>query len=145
MKTRDLKSLPPLLARLTLATAFLVSGSGKLRHPARDADYFESLGIPAAKAMVPLVAAIEVSCGSLLGTGLFTRAAAIPLMPIMAVAIATARRKEFHSFSELTAIPDFSFLILLSYLLAEGGGSFSADALMKRRQARVETLIQRAA
>jgi len=95
--------------------------------------------------MVPLVAAIEVSCGSLLGTGLFTRAAAIPLMPIMAVAIATARRKEFHSFSELTAIPDFSFLILLSYLLAEGGGSFSADALMKRRQARVETLIQRAA
>lgn len=126
------KSIPPLLTRLTLATAFLDSGIGKFKHLARDETYFQQLGIPATKVITPFVAAVEVACGSLLALGLFTRAAALPLLPVMGVALGTARRKEFHSFAELTGVFEFSYLLLLSYLLSEGGGELSVDALRGR-------------
>jgi uncharacterized membrane protein YphA (DoxX/SURF4 family) len=123
--------LPPLLARLTLATAFLVSGTGKFRHMSKDVAYFKQLGIRAPRIMAPLVATTEVTCGSLLGMGLLTRAAALSLMPIMVVAILTARRKEASSFSELTGVYEFSYLILLSYLVIYGGGELALGALAR--------------
>ena len=135
-KLRKLSWFPPLLARVTLATAFLVSGSGKLQHLSKDVDYFKKLVIPLPEIMTPFVAGTEVTCGSLLLAGLFTRAASVPLSVTMAVAILTAKRKDFHSFSELTGVFEFSYLILLSYLLVEGAGKVSVDELIEARRRR---------
>jgi putative oxidoreductase len=128
--------LPPLLARATLSAAFVASGRKKLADPEGNADYFKQLGIPAPETMVRLVSATEVSCGSLLGAGLLTRVAALPLIPVLAVAILTARRDEIRSFADLTGIYEFSYILLLSYLALYGGGVASVDSLLRSARPR---------
>ncbi|MGZ3689756.1 MAG: DoxX family protein [Bdellovibrionota bacterium] len=121
--------LPPLLARVTLADAFRVSALRKFKDMKGTADYFKQLGVPLPGLMARFVATTEITCGSLLGAGLLTRAAALSLIPIMAVAILTARKNEVHSFSDLTGVFEFSYILMLGYLAVYGGGSVSLDAL----------------
>jgi hypothetical protein len=66
---------PSLLSRITLATAFIVSGRRKLADLEGTAKYFEQLGIPVPEAMAKFVSATEVASGALIGLGLGTRMA----------------------------------------------------------------------
>jgi putative oxidoreductase len=130
--------LPPLAARAMLATAFIVSSRRKFADLKGDVEYFRKLGIPAPEAMVPFVAGTELGCGTLLGLGLGTRLAALPLIGVMVVAIMTARRQDFHSFSDLTGVYEFSYIIILGYLATHGAGRISLDALAAHLRDRLE-------
>ncbi|MEO5970610.1 MAG: DoxX family protein [Bdellovibrionia bacterium] len=139
-----LSFLPPLLSRVTLATAFIVSAKRKFSDLKGNAEYFHNLGIPYANAMVRFVAGTEISCGVLIGLGFGTRLAALPLIPIMATAILTARRKEIHSFVDLTGNYEFTYALLLGYLASYGPGPVSLDSMLdylRRRssQMRIQT------
>ena len=92
-------------------------------------------------------------CGALIILGLFTRLAAIPLIIIMIVAILSTKipillghdfwifhlpklpRYGFWSMAH-EARDDFSMLLGSIYLLIEGGGAWSLDALLSRDHAR---------
>lgn len=123
--------LPPLLARISLGVAFLVSARKKFVDREGTVEYFRQLGIPLPGVTAPLAAGTEAVCGSLLGAGLLTRVAAVPLIPVMVVAILTARRKDFHSFSDLTGVYEYTYILLLSYLIVYGGGKASVDHLIR--------------
>lgn len=131
-----LRFLPPLLSRIMLATAFIVSAKRKFSDLKGNAEYFQELGIPYPNAMVRFVASTELSCGVLVGIGLGIRLAALPLIPIMVTAILTAKRKEVHSFSNLTGIYEFSYILLLGYLATNGPGWVSLDSLLNNIRVR---------
>lgn len=125
--------VPPLLARIVLGVVFVQSGWGKLHDLPRVVDYFASLGIPAPQLQAPFVAGVELAGGALLLAGLFTRVASVPLAATMVVAIVTAKRADVASASDLFAIVEFLYLLLLGALAASGGGALSLDALLVRR------------
>ncbi len=87
---QTLRDIGLLGLRTVVGATFLVHGVDKLLHlGAAEAD-FASLGIPAAAAMAPLVAATEAGGGALLLAGLLTRLAGIALAGDMLVALLTA-------------------------------------------------------
>jgi putative oxidoreductase len=122
--------LPPLLARLVLAAIFVQSGWGKLHNLPQVIDYFKSLGIPAPALQAPFVAGVEFVGGLLLIVGLLTRLSAFLLAGTMAVAILTAKLSDVHSIGGFANLPEVSFLVLLLWLVWEGGGKASLDALI---------------
>ena len=128
-----LQWLPPTVARLTLGWVFFQSGWGKLHNLPRVIDYFASLGIPAPQIQAPFSASMELVCGSLLLLGLATRLASLPLIAIMAVAIATAKMPDIHSLSDLFGTEEYLYIALLLWLGAFGGGPISLDRFVWRR------------
>src|SRR5262245_41550591 len=86
--------LPPTAARVTVGWVFLESGWGKLHNLEKVVQFFTDLGIPAAQLQAPLVASTELLGGGLLLLGLGTRFAALPLVGVMVVALATALRDQ---------------------------------------------------
>ena len=126
--------LPPTLARLTLGWVFLWSGWGKLHALDDIIEFFDSIGIPAAKIQAPFVSGVEFACGILILLGLFTRIAAPPLVGVMVVAILTARHRELTSIDALFGFIEYLYIILLGYLIVEGPGPLSLDAFRVRRR-----------
>jgi len=130
---------------------FVPEGIQKLLFPAiLGAGRFVRIGIPYPELMGPFVGAVEIVCGALIIVGLLTRLAAIPLIIIMIVALISTKLPIlvghdvwlFH----LQNLPRYGFwsaahearadlLMLLGcvYLLIEGGGAWSLDALIDRR------------
>jgi putative oxidoreductase len=127
-----LRWLPPTLARLTLGWVFLLSGWGKLHHLQDVIDFFASLGIPAPQLQAPFASGVEFVCGALLLAGLFSRFAAMPLVVVMVVAIATARAEELTSLGALFGFIEYLYIVLLGYVAIEGPGPLSLDALLRR-------------
>src|SRR5262249_7103854 len=109
---RRLFWLPPTLARLTVGWFFLVSGWGQLHSLPDIIDFFSAVGIPAPESQAPLAATAEFLCGLLVLVGLFTRLAAVPLIVVMAVAIATARHEEVTSLAALFGFIEFLCIVL---------------------------------
>lgn len=122
--------LPPLLARITLGCVFIESGRGKLQHLDKVTAFFDSLGIPAANLQAPFVAGVELGGGILLLAGLATRLISIPLMVILTVAILTAKKADLTGFSALTGFTEFLYILLLVWLIIQGAGILSLDALI---------------
>lgn len=131
-----LRWLPPAAARLTLGWVFVLSGWGKLHHLPEVIEFFRSLGIPAPEIQAPFAASVEFVCGGLLLLGLFSRLASVPLVVVMVVAIATARREELTSMGALFGFIEFLYIVLLLYVAIEGPGALSLDALQARRRRR---------
>ena len=125
--------VPPLLARISVAWVFIESGWGKLHHLDKVTAFFTDLGLPMPGFQAHLVANTEFIGGFLLMVGLFTRIASVPLTVIMYVAIATAKRDELHGFSDLVGFPEYLYLLLLVWLLFQGAGLISLDAIFSRR------------
>jgi putative oxidoreductase len=121
------------VARLTLGWIFLESGWGKLHNLPKVIDYFTSLGIPAAQIQAPFSASMEFACGALLLAGFLTRLASLPLIAIMAVAIATAKRGDINELSDLFAMQGYLNIALLLWLGAYGAGPISLDRLFAKR------------
>ena len=133
--TARLRWLPPTLARLTLGWIFLLSGWGKLHGLPDVIEYFRSLGIPAPQIQAPFASSVEFLCGALLLLGLGSRFAAVPLIGVMLVAIATARREELTSLGALFGFIEYLYIVLLVSVIVEGPGPLSLDALLGRRRA----------
>jgi len=126
-----------LLVRILVGWVFVSEGIQKFLFPAQlGVGRFQKIGIPSPHLMAPFVGTVEIVCGTLLLIGLFTRLAAIPLLAVILVAIATtkipmlAKTGVWSMLHEARA--DFSMLLGLLFLLITGAGSLALDA---RRQA----------
>lgn len=125
--------LPPLAARIVVGWVFVESGWGKLHHIDKVIGFFTDLGLPAPAFQAHLVATTEFTAGLALLLGMFSRLASIPLMIIMAVAIATAKREELHGFSDLIGFSEFLYMVLLFWILITGPGKVALDAFLAAR------------
>jgi len=140
-----------ILVRLLVGlVVFLPEGFQKLVFPdILGAGRFANIGIPYPELMGPFVGTVETVCGALIVLGLFTRIAAIPLIIIMIVAIVSTKVPILlgHDFLifHLSKLPrygfwsmmhearaDFDMLLGALYLLIEGAGAWSVDALIAR-------------
>ena len=140
-----------ILVRLIVGlVVFFPEGIQKLVFPEiLGAGRFANIGIPFPEVLGPFVGTVETICGALIILGLFTRLAAIPLIVIMIVAIVSTKvpillgheywifhlpklaRYGFWSMMH-EARDDFAMLLGSLYLLIEGGGKWSLDALLSR-------------
>ncbi len=126
---------PPatVLVRLLVGGVFVSEGIQKFLYPdALGVGRFVKIGIPAPSLMAPFVGVVEIVCGGLLIAGLLTRAATIPLIVDMLVAIATTklpllRKSGFWAMAH-EARTDYSMLLGCAFLLIVGAGRLSLDA-----------------
>jgi putative oxidoreductase len=126
-----------LLIRILVGWVFVSEGIQKFLFPAQlGVGRFEKIGIPSPHFMAPFVGTVEIVCGTLLLIGLFTRLAAVPLLAVISVAIATtkilmiAKSGVWSMLHE--ARTDFSMLLGLVFLLITGAGTLSLDARRHR-------------
>ena len=104
--------------------------------------------------MGPFVGAVEMVCGALIIAGLLTRLAAVPLLVIMIVAIVSTKvpmllgqdfwifhvpKMSRYGFWSMLheARADLCMFLGALYLLIEGSGAWSLDAVLARPQHRV--------
>jgi putative oxidoreductase len=140
-----------ILVRLLVGlVVFLPEGIQKLAFPdILGAGRFANIGIPYPELVGPFVGIVEIVCGTLIILGLLTRLAAIPLIIIMIVAIVSTKvpillGHDFWIF-HLPKLPrygfwsmmhesraDFDMLLGALYLLIEGAGAWSVDAMLAR-------------
>jgi len=137
----------PILVGLVV---FLPGGIQKLASPdVLGAGRFANIGIPYPELMGPFVGAVEIVCGTLIILWLLTRLAAIPRIIIMVGAIVSTKvpillGHDFWIF-HLPKLPrygfwsmmhearaDFDMLLGALYLLIEGAGAWSLDAMLAR-------------
>jgi len=133
--TRTAKAL--LLIRILVGWVFVSEGIQKFLFPAQlGVGRFEKIGIPSPQFMAPLVGTVEIVCGTLLLIGLFTRLAAIPLLGVILVAIATTKIPMLAKSGGWTMLhearTDFSMLLGLLFLLITGAGTLSVDERRSR-------------
>jgi uncharacterized membrane protein YphA (DoxX/SURF4 family) len=137
-----------ILVRLLVGlVVFLAEGIQKLAFPEiLGAGRFAHIGIPYPEVMGPFVGAVEILCGALIIAGFLTRLASIPLIITMVVAIVSTKipillghdfwifhvqklpRYGFWSMLH-EARADFDMLLGSIYLLIEGAGAWSLDAM----------------
>jgi putative oxidoreductase len=122
-----------ILIRLMVGAVFLSEGIQKFLFPElRGAGRFERIGLPEPEFLGYFVGSFEVLCGALVLAGLFIRLAAIPLIIIMLVAIATTKTEVLaeKGFWEMMhgSRTDWSMLLGSIFLLIKGGGRWSADS-----------------
>jgi uncharacterized membrane protein YphA (DoxX/SURF4 family) len=134
----------------------LPEGIQKLAFPeVLGAGRFAHIGIPYPDLMGPFVGVVEIVCGILIILGLLTRLAAVPLILIMIVAIISTKipillghdfwifhvaklaRYGFWSAAH-EARADFCMLLGALYLLIEGAGASSLDAVIAKRNNRLD-------
>jgi putative oxidoreductase len=141
------------LVRLIVGlVVFFPEGIQKLVFPdILGAGRFTHIGIPYPDFAGPLVGVVETICGALIILGLLTRLAAIPLIVIMIVAIVSTKipillGRDFWFF-HVPKMPRYGFWSMMHearadlcmllgslYLVIEGGGKWSLDALLSRSQ-----------
>ncbi len=133
-----------LLIRVAVAVTFLVAGTRKLIDLERAGDNFANIGFPIAQAVATMVGSFEVLCGILILLGLATRAAAVPLMVIMVMALISTKLPvlvggpvgPFSGPSGASGLMPFlnqsrldvTMLLASTFLLIVGAGRLSLDA-----------------
>ena len=123
----------PLAARIVAGWVFLWSGWGKLHALPKMIENFTEWHIPYPGILTPLVSGIEFFGGLLLLVGLFTRIAAVPLVIVMIVAIASAKWAAVDSLETLLGFEETAYLSLFGWLAVYGPGPVSLDALLQSR------------
>ncbi len=134
-----------LAVRLLVGLVFLPEGLKKFLFPEQwGAGRFARIGFPAPDVLAHLVGAVEITCAVLLLLGLLTRLAAVPLVGVMLVALATTKvpllwrattvsaRVGFWSM-QAESRTDWAMLMGAIFLLLAGPGSISLDAVRARR------------
>src|SRR5207248_1715352 len=109
------------------------TGWGKLHHLPDIIEFFRSLGIPAPELQAPFVAGLELVGGSLLLLGLFSRLLAAPLIGTMVVAIATAKKDDIESLTDVLGFIEWHYLVFFAVIVLCGPGRLSLDHLLAKR------------
>lgn len=126
------------LVRVMVGAVFVSEGVQKFLFPAAlGVGRFAKIGIPWPAVMAPFVGVVEIVCGALFIVGLFTRAAALPLVVDMLVAIASTKipiltKSGFWAMAH-EARTDWAMLLGSLFLLAVGAGPRSLDARIASR------------
>src|SRR5688500_11567781 len=121
-----------LLIRLMVGAVFLSEGIQKFLFPDElGAGRFAKIGLPAAEFLGAFVGSFEIVCGALILLGLFTRLAAIPLIIIMLVAMATTKAAVLSDEGFWSMLhgsrTDWAMFLGSIFLLIKGGGRWSID------------------
>jgi putative oxidoreductase len=121
-----------ILIRLMVGAVFLSEGIQKFLFADKlGAGRFTKIGLPNPEFLGPFVGSFEIICGVLILLGLFTRLAAIPLIIIMLVAIATTKAEVLRNEGFWSMLhgsrTDWAMLLGSIFLLIKGGGLWSAD------------------
>jgi putative oxidoreductase len=139
-----------LIMRLMAGGVFLSEGILKFVYTNQGVGRFTKLGIPAPDLTASFVGSLEIVGGVLLIVGLFTRVIAIPFIIEMVVAILTTKISLYLGTSPLPLPPalpkvgfwavmhetrsDYAQILTSIFLLVVGPGSWSFDALLRRRR-----------
>jgi len=137
--------VPPLLARIVIGVVFVQSGWGKLHDLDRVVAFFTELGIPAPQIQAPFVAGTELVCGALVLVGLAARAASVPLIATMIVALVTAQAENLSSLGDLFGTIECLYAVLLVGLVVQGAGTVSVDAWISTRLDAADPSVPRCA
>lgn len=136
--TTKLSFLAPLLTRVTVGYALLLTGRGKLANLDNFTQFMRDLGVPFAAQQAPFVAGLEFVGGICLILGLLTRVMSTALLGTMVVAILTAEKATFLK-SWLPSgdvgpldIAPYVFFLLLLWLVLVGPGPVSLDKFLSR-------------
>lgn len=128
-----------LLIRFIPGLVFLSEGIQKFILPElTGSGRFAKLGFDHPVFYASLTGSFEILCGTLLLLGVFTRWATIPLLVIMAVAIIKTKiptliEKGFWITAH-EGRTDFAMTMLLIFLLINGSGRYSMDAMIAGRR-----------
>ena len=128
------------LIRVAVGGVFLSEGIQKFLFPADvGAGRFAKIGLPSPEFLGPFVGAFEIACGAAILAGLLTRLAAVPLIAIMLVALATTKvpilmNKGFWVMAH-EARTDWSMLLGSIFLMIVGAGPWSLDRFLRSRSA----------
>lgn len=123
---------------LAVGLIFFTQGVLKYTDPNMGVNRFIKIGFSHPYFTAHLVGTFEMICGFLVLIGLFTRAAAIPLLIVICTAIATTKIPELFRpnqgfwFMVSDARTDFAMLMCLLFLLRVGAGSWSLDGVLTR-------------
>ncbi|MDQ3552398.1 MAG: DoxX family protein [Bacteroidota bacterium] len=115
-----------------VGAVFLSEGIQKFLFASKlGAGRFAKIGLPNPDFFGPFVGTVEIMCGTLILLGLFTRLAAIPLIIIMLVAMATTKTEVFANEGFWAMLhgsrTDWSMFLGSIFLLIKGGGRWSVD------------------
>jgi len=122
------------LIRLAVGLIFLTQGILKYIDPKMGVARFARIGFPHPNFTAHFVGTFEIVCGLCLLLGLWTRAAAVPLLIVISTAIVTTKVPELFRAGEgfwfmvSDARTDFAMFCSLVFLILEGGGTWSLDA-----------------
>jgi putative oxidoreductase len=129
-----------IIIRLMVGAVFLSEGIQKfILADELGAGRFAKIGLPNPEFLGPFVGSFEIGCGLLVLLGLFTRLAAIPLLIIMLVAIATTKsavlaNEGFWAMMH-SSRTDWAMLLGSIFLIIKGGGKWSVDKNLWSKQA----------
>jgi len=129
-----------ILIRLMVSPVFLSEGIQKFLFAEElGSGRFAKIGLPNPEFLGPFVGSFEIACGFLMPIGLCTRLAAVPLITIMLVAIATTKADVLANdgFWEMMhgSRTDWAMLLGSVFLLIKGGGRWSVDYAIYNRTA----------
>jgi len=121
-----------ILIRLLVGWVFVAEGIQKFLFPvALGWGRFAKIGLPDPHMLAPFVGVVEIVCGALVILGLWTRAACVPLLVVIGVAIWTTKIPILHHGGVWAMLhearTDFSMVLGLVFLLIVGAGSWAVD------------------
>jgi putative oxidoreductase len=123
-----------ILIRLMVGAVFVSEGIQKFLYPEEiGSGRFAKIGLPSPEFLASLVGVFEIVCGTLVVLGLLTRITVIPLIIIILVALVSTKipillESGFWKMAH-EARTDFSMLLGSFFLLINGAGNLSLDAL----------------
>lgn len=138
-----------MIIRLFTGSVFFWEGILKFVYPNQGVGRFTKLGFPIPETMANFVATAEIAGGMLLLFGLFTRFVAVYFIAQMIVAVLSTKISLYLGTSPLPLPPsppktgfwavlhevraDYAMIMTSLYLVIEGPGQKSLDALLKRK------------
>jgi len=132
------------LNRIAVGAFFMLSGYHKLFNAQRHrsiVDELKALGVPAVGFNQWWVPLVEFSAGAAVVVGLFAPLAALGLLVIILVAIATSGRQRIKLYKPIDEsdriddwlyLPEVLYAFMLMIIVSAGAGPYSLDALMLR-------------
>ncbi len=122
------------LIRLPVGLIFFTQGILKFTDPHMGLLRFTRIGFPHPYFTALFVGTFEIACGLFVFFGLFTRAAAVPLLIVITTAIATTKVPELFRagqgfwYMASDARTDFAMFCSLIFLISAGSGAWSLDS-----------------